>query len=461
MKRKFFRILLPALATAFLMAGCAPTTGGGQTPAPSATPNALLADLGEPIHTPEPTPDPTPTPTPTPPPKVTLMAVGDDLLHMGVINTGQQSDGSYNYDMLFADISDLIQAADISVINQETIFGGNHLGFSGYPQFNSPTEVGDAIIKAGFNVVLQATNHTADKGLEGIQNCISYWQGHPEIVMAGLHEKYEPAEGETPEQTARNEALQRIKLMTVNDITFAILDYTYSHNSATLASYARGRLDILCNWDPSSGALDFTTLHPDVLTDIALAEELADVVIVFPHWGTEYQTSPSVYQQNFAKQMTEAGADLIIGTHPHVIQPVEWITSDNGNECLCYYSLGNYVSTQKDPITMLENMAWVTFTGTDDGVIIDREATGSIPLVNQYSTGPLRFSNIYLLEDYSQELADKHGIRVYGEKNLYYDQLLKWSQEILGDSVKSVYELTGLREKTGSKPDASPDEATQ
>lgn len=454
MKKKVLYTLLSLFTGAALLAACSGT--GTPVNGPLDGEDIIRESIGgvpgEPISTPAPTiaptPKPTPEPTPTPPPRATLMAVGDNLMHMGIVNTGIQADKSYNYDFLFADIADFVQAADISVINQETIFGGNALGFSGYPYFNSPEEVGDAIVKTGFNVVLQATNHTCDQKLAGIENCIAFWQKYPEIVMAGLHNPYEPVEGETPEETARGEAMQRIHLMTVNDITFAILNYTYGPNAETLTSYARTRLDMLCNWNESNGSIDFTTIHPKVLEDIALAEELADITIVFPHWGTEYQTSPSKYQQTFAMQMAEAGADLIIGAHPHVTQPVEWITAANGNECLCYYSLGNYVSTQKDPISMLENMAWVTFTGTDNGVIIDREATGSIPLVCQYSAGPLRFKAVYLLEEYSQELADKHGIRSWGEKPLYLDKLVEWSQEIMGDSIKSAYELTGLRERT-------------
>ena len=93
---------------------------------------------------------------------IKLMALGDNLLHMGLVNSGKQSDGSYNFDFLFTDIADYLAASDIKIINQETPLAGNSLGFSGYPLFNSPTEVGDAIAKAGFNVVLSATNHSAD-----------------------------------------------------------------------------------------------------------------------------------------------------------------------------------------------------------------------------------------------------------------------------------------------------------
>lgn len=435
--KRFFFLIITFIILSF--AGC--SSAGTPSETPASAPSYL--DFGEPISFPaealDPTPEPTPepTPTPTPQPECTLMALGDNLMHMGIVNTGKQSDGTRNYDFLFEDIADFIDLADISVINQETIFGGNELGFSGYPYFNSPTEVGDAIVAAGFDIVLQATNHTLDQKQSGVENCLSFWKQYPEILMVGLHEPYESDENGT-------DASQRIPLLTVNDITFAILNYTYGPNYEILPPYAREMLNVLCDWNPKNGAINFTAINPQVLEDIRTAEELADVVVVFPHWGTEYATTPSRYQREFARQMTEAGADLIIGAHPHVVQPVEWITADNGNECLCYYSLGNYVSTQQDPISMLENMAWVTFRKTDEGTVIDKDRTGSIPLVFQYSSGPLRFQGVYLLEEYTQELANKHGIRNWGKTNLYVDDLNKWADEILGDSVKSAQELTGL-----------------
>lgn len=133
--------------------------------------------------------------------------------------------------------------------------------------------------------------------------------------------------------------------------------------------------------------------------------------------------------------MTEAGADVIIGTHPHVVEPVEWITAENGNESLCYYSLGNYVSTQKNALSMLEGMAWLTFHVAEDGVSIERKTTGVIPLVCQYTSGPVRFENVYLLEEYTEELAVSHGIRNYAGVVLHLEDLQKWSDEILGDFV--------------------------
>lgn len=357
---------------------------------------------------------------------ITIMATGDNLMHMGIVYTGKQADGTYNFDFLFEGIADFLAVADIKITNQETIFGGNDLGFSGYPRFNSPTEVGDAIAAAGFNVVLQASNHSADKGLEGLLHCVEFWKTHPEVLMVGIHE--EAAESHD------------IPFLTIKETTFAILNYTYSPNMATIPADVRGHLDILCEWNRNNGSINFTKIDEQVLADIEKAEELADVVIVCPHWGTEYATSPSTYQRTFAEQMTEAGADLIIGTHPHVVQPVEWVESENGNKALCYYSLGNYVSTQKGGISMLEGMAWVTFHVTEEGITITEEKTGIIPMVCQYKSGPVRMDSVYLLEDYTEELAAKHGILGYGGVNLKLEDLQTWSEEILGEWVITAEE---------------------
>ena len=350
---------------------------------------------------------------------VSLMAVGDNLMHMGIVNTGKQSDGTYNYDFLFRPLSEFLALADVKVINQETILGGNSLGFSGYPRFNSPTQVGDAIANAGFNVVLHATNHAADQNKAGIVNCLEYWKQHPEVTVAGIHEENDFS----------------IPVITVKDVTFAILNYTYGPNAGTIPKSYRNNLNLLCAYNESNGQLDFTTLNPRVIEDIQSMDKEVDYVVVFPHWGTEYQSVPSSYQEEFAREMTEAGADIIIGAHPHMPQPVEWIEAENGNKSLCYYSLGNYVSTQKKGLCMLEEMAWVSIHVTENGSFINPSKTGVIPMVCHYTSGPVRLEQVYLLDDYSEEKAKTHGIRNYGGVILKYDDLVNWSREIFGDWI--------------------------
>lgn len=395
--------------------GASGTPGAGGSGNASGKGSAAETDAASMSATPE------PTPTPFPEYDITLMAVGDNLMHMGVVYTGKQADGSLDYSCLYEGIADFLERADIKIINQETILGGNERGFSGFPHFNSPTEVGDAIAKAGFNVVLHASNHAADQGVEGLIACADFWGKYPDVLVTGIHGDKEEA-GEIP-------------LLTIEGITFAILNYTYGPNMEIVPKDLEGHLELLCSYDTDTNRLDFTTLNPQVIADIERAKELADIVIVCPHWGTEYVTEPSGYQQKFALEMTGAGADLIIGTHPHVVQPVEWITAENGNKALCFYSLGNYVSTQKDGISMLEALAWVTFHVDESGVSIAEENTGVFPMVCHYTSGPVRIENVYLLEDYTTEQAASHGIRSYGGVRLTLEDLQGWSDEILGKWV--------------------------
>ena len=382
------------------------------TPQPSPSPTAI------------PTPAPEPTDTPFPEKDITLLAVGDNLMHLGIVASGRQENGTYDFSLLFQGIRPFLEKADLKIINQETIMGGNSLGFSGFPYFNSPTEVGDAIAEAGFNVVLQASNHTADQKLDGLLYCADYWKNnHPDMLVTGIHEDASCSDD--------------IPLLTIDDVTFAVLNYTYGANTETLPLNLLGHLNLLCAVNEQTGQMDFTSLNPQVLEDIARAKKLADVVIVCPHWGTEYSSQVSSYQKKWAMAMTEAGADVILGTHPHVVEPIEWITAENGNEALCYYSLGNYVSTQKNALSMLEAMAWITFHVTADGVSIEKNISGVIPLVCQYTSGPVRLDRVYLLEEYTEELAASHGLRSYGGITLHLADLQKWSDEILGDFVLS------------------------
>lgn len=369
------------------------------------------------------TPVPSPTPSPEPAFKeydISLMALGDNLMHMGIVNTGKKKDGTYDFSFLFEDIADFLSRADIKIINQETIFAGNDLGFSGYPKFNSPTEVGDAIAAAGFNVVLHATNHAADQNIEGLINCASFWKKYSDILTPGIHE--EEIYGEIP-------------LLTIGDITFAILNYVYAPNAQVIDKSLQGHLDMLCDYDRQTGAIRFTALNPQVTEDIRTAKELADIVIVCPHWGAEYQSEPSKYQQKFAAEIAEAGADLIIGTHPHVPQPVEWLTTTDGRKVLCYYSLGNYVSTQDKKECLLGGMAWVTFHVTEDDIFIENETTGMLPIVCHYTCPPLRLKKIYLLEEYTEDLAVTHGIAYHSEEevNLHLVDLEQQCSQTFGD----------------------------
>ncbi|MBP3663772.1 MAG: CapA family protein, partial [Tyzzerella sp.] len=277
--------------------------------------------------------------------EVTLIMVGDMLMHTPVNETGVMEDGSIDFSHLFTHTKDMIAGADLAIVNQEVILGGEELGISGYPAFNTYQEFGDDLVDAGFDVVLHATNHALDKGKKGILSCLSYWESaYPEIAVLGIQDMAEEQD--------------EIYVYEENNIRIAVLNYTYGTNGIPLPEdmpYIVNLMD-----------------KEQMQEDIAKAKDLADFVVVCPHWGTEYVLEETDYQRNYAEFFLECGVDLVIGTHPHVIEPVEMYTAENGHEMLVYYSLGNYVNctsseTEEIGRRMLGAMAEVTISMNAEG----------------------------------------------------------------------------------------------
>ncbi len=336
--------------------------------------------------------------------QVTLLAVGDNLIHREVIASGMYEDGTCSYDHLYANLKEEISAADIAVVNQETIFGGKALGYSGYPSFNSPTQIGDALIDAGFDVVLSATNHTLDKGVEGLKNTFDYWKTKPTVRVLGINE------------TAK--AAKKICVIEKNGIKIAMLNYTFSLNGKKLPKdqpYLVNMLD-----------------KKKMAQDIALAEKEADFTIVFPHWGTEYVYKPTSMQKDLKEFFYQAGVDLVIGAHPHVLEPVEWVGEEGGHRMLVYYSLGNFLSYQREAPRMLGGMAEVTITKDSSGTHISR--AGITPIITHYENGPADYHYaLYQLTDYTPALANLHGVSEIAENGpMNYYEIFQLAKQVLG-----------------------------
>ena len=317
-----------------------------------------------------------------------IVMVGDMLMHEPVIRSGKQSDGKYNFDHLFSHVAEKISSADLAMVNQETIMGGPNYGYTGYPSFNTPYELADAEVKAGFDVLLFGTNHAYDKGEKGILNCINYLETtHPGIGFTGIN---------------RSEEEQDTKIYTyeANGITVAILNYTYGHNGMTLPEdkkYLVNELD-----------------EEKIRADIRKAEEIADFTILCPHWGREFKISVDEKQKALSNMFLEEGVDLVLGTHPHVIEPIEWLTHENGNKMLVYYSLGNFVngtdSTGKGVSTrMVGCMAAVTIARNVETGKVEIVKDTAYPVVCHMAEGTEY--TVYFLDDYTEELAEKNLIR--------------------------------------------------
>ena len=344
-------------------------------------------------------------------PEVDLLMVGDILLHDNVQNSGKLPDGTYNYDHLFEIVFEDFQAADIAIANQEVILGGTELGLSGYPAFNGPFEVGDALVNAGFDVILHATNHTLDRGKKALLNCLDFWEtNHPEVAVLGAFDSQEDYDNS-------------IYVYEEDGLKIAILNYTYGTNGIPSPSdmpYAVARLE-----------------EEKVISDLQKAEGLADFTVVCPHWGTEYQHKQSAEQEKWANLFMEYGADLVIGTHSHYIQPVEMLAGENGEEMLVYYSLGNFINSTNESgrgtaDRMVGAMAQVTIAKNEAGKAYIKEY-GVAPLVTQLLYGTQEITT-YKLADYTEELASKNEIL---KKDSVFN--LTFCQELCEDVFGDLY----------------------
>ena len=326
--------------------------------------------------------------------EITIVMAGDMLMHDKVISSGRNKDGSYDFDPIFSHVKDETVSADIAIVNQETILGGEELKYSGYPSFNSPTEVGDAEVKAGFDVILHGTNHALDRRAKGIENCLDFWERkYPDIEVLGIHDSAEDQQEICIIDTGGAADSKRS-----DGIRIAILNYTYGTNGIQMPKGKGYLVDYLAK--------------DKVKADIARAEKLADLTIVCPHWGTEYSLDISAEQRKWAELFLECGADLCIGTHPHVIEPVEILKDDKGHEMPVYYSLGNFVNYTSGRGKGVMNR----MVGGLAEVKIGRDSSGNVkvlehkvrPIVCHLSEEEI---SVYFLEDYSEDLADKNLIR--------------------------------------------------
>ncbi|MCI7702136.1 MAG: CapA family protein [Tenericutes bacterium] len=247
--------------------------------------------------------------------EVKMIMVGDALIHDRLYNTVRNEDGSYDFKPTIQYIKPIITKYDLKYYNQETILGGAELGYSSYPQFNSPNEVGDAFLDAGFNLVSLATNHTMDKGERGVLNSVNYWKSKKNVVYSGQWSSWDE----------RNE----VHVYDINGISYAFFSYTTWTNGL----------------ETPNGKEYLNNVYSDekAANDISKIRDLVDVVIVAMHWGTEYSLDVSSSQQYIANYLAGLGVDLIIGSHPHVVEPVEYI---NNGKTFVIYSLGNFLSAQ-------------------------------------------------------------------------------------------------------------------
>ena len=311
----------------------------------------------------------------------TVLAVGDNLVQPSLLASGQSESGTWNYDSVYANLKADIQAADIAIVNQETPFTADHSTVSGTAPYATPTEVGDALVNAGFNVVTSATALIDDNGDSMLNETLNYWEtSHPEVTLAGIHKS----------QTGTDTA----KIVEINGIKIAFLNYTFPASASAKDSMVD----------------TFSTAN--VAAAIKEAKASADCVIFSANWGKAEEPMPTEYEKEWANFLMEQGVDVVIGTNPNVLQPYGYLTDDAGHNMLIYYSLGNFVTGQETLKQLLGGMATFTITKTVDGEqsSIEIQNATLTPLVMHYSYDSQEYAP-YKLSDYTDTLAAAHSVR--------------------------------------------------
>ncbi len=397
--------------TAFSQAGELDSAAEQSQPKAEESASEPQEALSIPAQPPETGPTPEPAPEDPQPPEIRLVMVGDILLHTPLAESGRTPEGSYDFSAVFANLKEEIQGADVALVNQEVIIDGAELGVSGYPSFNAPYELGDALMEAGFDIVLHATNHALDKGKQGLLNCLSFWrENYPDTPVLGIHDS--------------RESQQEIYVYEQQGIRIAILNYTYGTNGISL---------------PEDMPYAVNLLEKErVIDDLQRAQELADFVVVCPHWGKEYVLEQVKSQESWAQIFVDNGADLILGTHPHVIEPIAQITSENGNQALVYYSLGNFVNWTSGTGAGVSNrmvggMAQVTIGLDENGEAVITDY-GVLPVVCHLEKG-FGGVTVYPLSEYTEELA-AHNEILKQDESFSLDYCWELVRGVFGDAVK-------------------------
>lgn len=269
---------------------------------------------------------------------VSILAVGDVMFHNTQVYAAYNKEQNvYDFNNTFQYVKKYINEADLAIANFETVTAGKEHGFKGYPTFNSPIETIEALKNAGFDIINTANNHSLDKGKEGVIETIDNIKEYGLLHLGTSKEKNDD-----------------IFLKNINDINIAFLSYTYSCNGNE-PKLTTEELSFMIN------IIDEEKIKEDIIK----AEVEADVVVVYIHWGNEYQRVPSDYQVDLSNKMIEWGADIIFGGHPHVIQKSE-IVKHNGEDKFIIYSLGNFVSDQRrETLKKIRNSKY-----TEDGVMV-------------------------------------------------------------------------------------------
>lgn len=385
------------LSVALGTAGCGAGNGPTLPPEKSAPPETAQQPATD-----------TPIESPISSSRITFAAAGDNIIHEAVFTdakrlaAAQVSAGGaaqdYAFSPMYAGLAELIGKADLAYVNHESPISSRN-SVKGYPDFNSPADAGRDLLAVGFDVINIANNHMLDMGEAGLNDSVAYWKSTDAKAVLGAcsRQNYDADNLQTVE-------IDGVKIVFLSYTTFVNWSHAneLSANSAHIVPYAK---------------------DADIKRQMALARESgADLIFVSMHWGDEGKFQPNAEQKRLAQLLADEGADVVLGSHSHNIQPVEWLNGKNGNRTLVSYSTGNLISTMLYSYYMVGGI--LTFdivceTGTDpyiDNVVF-------VPTVTHYSMTRDSLA-LYRLSDYTPDLAKAHGAQLNGA--FTYDTLKRY-----------------------------------
>jgi len=326
---------------------------------------------------------------------ISFMAVGDNLIHANIW-MGAQAHGTaerkYDFRPMYEELVPFIEAADVAFINQETVMAGDSkYGITAYPSFNSPQQLGLDIAELGFDVVNVATNHIIDKGESGYKDFLDFMHTLPFTTIGGYYNKADH---------------DNIRVTEVEGVKIAWLSFVEHTNVNSLPSGSEMFIPYsgegISQWDAHVVDREF------IISSVEAANQVGDIVIASLHAGSEYEHFPNKAQKEITQIMADYGVDVIIGHHSHCLQPIEWIDGVNGNKTLCIYSLGNIVSGQNAPLKLVGGIFTFRIVGDGEGglEVVDPHLD---PTIMYYDANWLN-DKVYLLENYTDEIAATHGM---------------------------------------------------
>ena len=323
--------------------------------------------------------------------RATVGSTGDILIHTPLLATAKQADGSYDFNWIFPYIKDYFGKVDYMAANLEVPLGGPEAGkYDGYPRFNAPDSLATALKDAGVDMLLTANNHSADVGGAALMRTTNA------VRAAGMDTLGTRADASEPVYSVKE----------INGIPIGMACYTYGRIDASGRKSLNGNAYLSDEVSPMINVFDYDKIdafYTEAETVIRqMKEQGAAVTVFYLHWGNEYWTTRlSSWQEKIGQKLADLGVDLIIGGHPHVLEPVKTLTGANGNETFCVYSMGNAVSNQRKNIMTEE----APQGHTEDGMIFTYT-------VEKYSDGSVKIADINILPTWVH-MYNEGGKRIY------------------------------------------------